>query len=46
MRPPGTEAMSEEALAALVTRDSMIGVVVPGVPLHPAHPNASGTEPG
>jgi nitrile hydratase subunit alpha len=24
-RPPGTEGMSEEALAALVTRDSMIG---------------------
>ena len=25
-RPPGTEGMSEEQLAALVTRDSMIGV--------------------
>ena len=25
-RPPGTEALSEEELAALVTRDSMIGV--------------------
>ena len=25
-RPPGTEGMSEEELAALVTRDSMIGV--------------------
>jgi nitrile hydratase len=25
MRPPGTEAMSEEELAALVTRDAMIG---------------------
>jgi nitrile hydratase len=25
-RPPGTEGMSEEALAALVTRDAMIGV--------------------
>ena len=25
-RPPGTEEMSEEELAALVTRDSMIGV--------------------
>ena len=25
MRPPGTEGMSEEQLAALVTRDSMIG---------------------
>jgi len=26
MRPPGTEALSEEELVALVTRDSMIGV--------------------
>jgi nitrile hydratase len=26
LRPPGTEGMSEEELAALVTRDSMIGV--------------------
>jgi len=25
-RPPGTESMSEDALAALVTRDSMVGV--------------------
>jgi nitrile hydratase len=25
-RPPGTEGMSEAALAELVTRDSMIGV--------------------
>ncbi|HEV7210533.1 MAG TPA: nitrile hydratase subunit alpha [Blastococcus sp.] len=25
-RPPGTEAMSEEELAALVTRDAMVGV--------------------
>ena len=24
-RPPGTEGMSEDALAALVTRDAMIG---------------------
>lgn len=30
MRPPGTEAMDEEALAELVTRDCMIGVAVPG----------------
>ena len=29
MRPEGTEGMSEEGLAALVTRDSMIGVAVP-----------------
>jgi nitrile hydratase len=28
MRPTGTEAMDEEELAALVTRDSMIGVAV------------------
>ncbi len=29
MRPPGTEARDEAELAALVTRDSMIGVTVP-----------------
>jgi nitrile hydratase subunit alpha len=29
MRPPGTEGMSEEELASLITRDSMIGVSVP-----------------
>jgi nitrile hydratase len=28
-RPVGTEGMSEEALAALVTRDAMIGVALP-----------------
>jgi nitrile hydratase len=28
-RPAGTEQLDEDALAALVTRDSMIGVVVP-----------------
>jgi nitrile hydratase len=33
MRPAGTEGWSEERLAALVTRDSMIGT---GVPLMPA----------
>ena len=32
MRPAGTEGWSEEKLAALVTRDSMIGVAVPKVP--------------
>ena len=32
MRPEGTEGMSEEALADLVTRDSMIGT---GLALHP-----------
>ena len=31
-RPPGTDALSEEALAELVTRDSMIGVAVPPSP--------------
>jgi len=31
-RPDGTEAMSETALAALVTRDSMIGVTAPRTP--------------
>ena len=30
MRPPGTEGMSEEELAELVTRDALIGVSVPG----------------
>jgi nitrile hydratase len=35
MRPAGTEGMSEEALAALVTRDSMIGVSVPRGPSTP-----------
>jgi nitrile hydratase len=29
MRPPGTEDLAEEALAALVTRDSMIGTGLP-----------------
>jgi nitrile hydratase subunit alpha len=29
MRPPGTDDMSEEELAELVTRDSLIGVSVP-----------------
>ena len=32
MRPPGTEGMDEEELAALVTRDSLIGVSVPLYP--------------
>lgn len=34
-RPQGTEALDEEALAALVTRDSMIGT---GLPLQPGAP--------
>jgi nitrile hydratase len=29
MRPAGTEGWSEERLAALVNRDSMIGVALP-----------------
>jgi nitrile hydratase len=35
MRPAGTERMSEEELAALVTRDSMIGT---GLVLEPRAP--------
>ena len=31
MRPAGTDEMSEEALAELVTRDALIGVTVPAV---------------
>jgi nitrile hydratase len=30
-RPPGTESWSEDQLAAIVTRDSMIGVSLPAV---------------
>ncbi len=32
MRPKGTQGWSEEQLAALVTRDSMIGTAIPKVP--------------
>ena len=32
MRPAGTEGMDEEALAALVTRDAMIGTAIPSSP--------------
>ena len=35
-RPAGSETMSEEELAALVTRDSMIGVAQPAAPAPPA----------
>jgi nitrile hydratase len=35
MRPAGTEAMSEEELASLATRDTMIGVSVPRVSSSP-----------
>jgi len=31
-RPPGTENLSEEALAALVTRDAMIGIAKVALP--------------
>lgn len=37
-RPAGTEGWSEEALAALVTRDAMIGVVPASVPAAGARP--------
>lgn len=37
-RPKGSEGMSEEDLAGLVTRDSMIGV---GLPLTPGHEEAA-----
>ena len=29
MRPEGTDSLGEDALAALVTRDCMIGVTIP-----------------
>ena len=38
LRPPGTENMTEEQLAALVTRDSMIGVAIVGAPLKGTDP--------
>ena len=37
-RPPGTEQMTEEQLAALVTRDSIIGVATPAPPTTKALP--------
>ncbi|HEV8045266.1 MAG TPA: nitrile hydratase subunit alpha, partial [Rubrobacter sp.] len=36
MRPPGTENLGEEDLAALVTRDSLVGVSVPRAPARTA----------
>jgi nitrile hydratase len=33
MRPEGTDGMTEDELAALVTRDSMVGVGLPAAPL-------------
>lgn len=38
MRPAGTEGFSEDQLAALVTRDSMIGTGLPRTPAAPAAP--------
>ena len=35
MRPDGTEGWSEEQLAELVTRDSMIGTGLPNSPARP-----------
>lgn len=35
LRPAGTEGLDEEALAALVTRDCMIGTAVPAAPAGP-----------
>jgi nitrile hydratase len=32
MRPEGTEGMSEDELAKLVTRDCMVGVTLPNNP--------------
>jgi nitrile hydratase alpha subunit len=40
-RPDGTEAMSEEELAALVTRDSMIGVAQPAPPARVSAPQSA-----
>lgn len=37
LRPPGTDGLSEEALAALVTRDSMIGVAEVHSPVSGVH---------
>ena len=39
-RPPGTEGMSEQELAQLVTRDSMIGVADPLTPSETAVPKS------
>ncbi len=32
MRPPGTDGWGEDELAAIVTRDCMIGTAVPATP--------------
>jgi nitrile hydratase len=43
MKPAGTEGLSEEALAALVTRDSMVGVAVVEAPLPGGGPSKRNT---
>jgi nitrile hydratase len=40
MRPPGTEMLDVEALAALVTRDAMIGTALVEAPAAPGHGRA------
>jgi nitrile hydratase len=35
MRPEGSEGLDEDALAALVTRDSMVGTGLPKTPEAP-----------
>jgi nitrile hydratase len=44
LRPAGTEGWDEDALAALVTRDVLVGVVLPQAP--PQSPPRSQPEPG
>ena len=41
MRPAGTDGMSEEELAVLVTRDSMIGTAVAMTPGEAAEANGA-----
>jgi nitrile hydratase len=41
MRPKGTRDWSEEQLAGIVTRDSMVGTAVPAVPAKPSAPRKS-----
>jgi nitrile hydratase len=37
-RPAGTDGMTEDELAALVTRDAMIGAALVPAPAHPREP--------
>ena len=41
MRPKGTRDWSEEQLAGIVTRDSMVGTAVPAIPAKPSAPRKS-----